>query len=64
MKAIKKILMERDGMSAKDAEELIRDAKTALRYYLEDGDIDEAHNICYEYFNLEPDYIDQLGYNL
>lgn len=60
MKSIKEILMERDEISAEEADGLIEDAKEALKGYLEEGDIEEASNICEEYFGLEPDYIFQL----
>lgn len=57
---IKTILMERDGMTAKEAECLIKDAKKALDEYLADGDSESAENICEEFFGLEPDYILEL----
>lgn len=60
MKAIKEILMERDGTSARVAEEIIEEAREALQEYLTAGDFDAAENICEEFFGLEPDYLDQL----
>ena len=58
--SIKEVLIRRDNMSPEDAEELIEAAKDALRYYLDDGDIESAENICEEFFGLEPDYLDEL----
>lgn len=60
MKTIKQILMERDGMSASEAEKLIKEAKQALQEYLAEDDTESAYNICQEYFGLEPDYIFEL----
>lgn len=57
---IKTILMERDGMTAKEADMVIREAKKALKGYLADGDNESAENICEEFFDLEPDYIFEL----
>ena len=51
---IKQILMRRDGMSAKDAQDLIDEAKQAV---VEGMDPEEA---CEEFFGLEPDYIWEL----
>jgi len=58
--AIRRILMERDGMSNEEACELIDEARAALQDYLADGDMESAENICEEYFGLEPDYIMEL----
>ena len=55
--AIKKILMERDGMTEDDAIDLIKDAQRTLDEYLQEGDIESAENICAEFFGLEPDYL-------
>lgn len=60
MKSIKEVLMERDGMSEVEAEELIFEARVALEVYLEDGDLELAENICEEFFNLEPDYLMEI----
>ena len=58
--SIKEVLMNRDGMTEEEAEELIQEAKDQLACYLEDGDMDGAMDICEEFFGLEPDYIDEL----
>lgn len=60
MPTIKEMLMKRDGMSAEDADELIREAKAALREYVGEGDLESAHNVCEEFFGLEPDYLMEL----
>jgi len=60
MKSIKEVLMERDGLSEVEAEELILEARDALEVYLEDGDFFLADNICEEFFGLEPDYLMEL----
>ena len=60
MESIKEILMKRDKMSAKDADNLIDEAVEDLYARLAEGEM--PHNICMEWFGLEPDYIDQLIY--
>lgn len=54
------ILMERDVLTEDEAQELIDEAREALQEYIENGDLDYAENVCEEYFNLEPDYLDEL----
>lgn len=60
MKTIKQILIERDGISEQDADELISEAKADLLNYLAEGDEESAYNICEEHFGLEPDYLMEL----
>lgn len=60
METIKEVLMERDGISEEEAEELIREAKEALGEYIENGDLESADNVCEEFFGLEPDYLFEL----
>lgn len=60
MGEIKKILMDRDGISACEASNLIDEAKDKLQKYLEIGDQESAFNICEEFFGLEPDLIMEL----
>lgn len=60
MNSIVKVLMERDGMSEQEAQELVNQAREAFQEYLSDGDIQSAYDICEEYFGLEPDYIDDF----
>lgn len=58
--SIKQILMERDGMSAEEAQDLINEAREELTYLSAAGEMDEAYHICETYFGLEPDYIFEL----
>lgn len=60
MKTIKQVLMHRDKMSAKEADDLISDAEEQLQEYLEANDTKAAENICEEFFGLEPDYLMEL----
>lgn len=57
-KSIKEVLMERDGLSAEEAEDLIKEAREDFMKRLDDGESPE--DICEEWFGLEPDYIDDL----
>jgi len=58
METIKEVLMKRDSMSAKEADQLIARAKEDMHSRLEEGDLCE--DICEEWFGLEPDYIFEL----
>ena len=60
MESIKQVLMRRDNMAEEDADDLIESAKEALNEYLEYGDLDQAEDICAEFFGLEPDYLFEL----
>lgn len=60
MRSIKEILMDRDGMTAEDAEEQIESAKEALQEYFAEGREDLVEDVCAEYFGLEPDYLMEL----
>ena len=60
MNAIKEILMSRDGMDEKSANDLITKAREALYEYIECGDSVSADYVCEEFFCLEPDYIMEL----
>ena len=53
-----KVLMKRDRMTQKEAEDLISQAKTDLDERLEQGETPE--DICEEWFGLEPDYLMDL----
>ena len=57
---IKQVLIRRDKMTSDQADELIQEAKEALREYLLDNDLQAAEDVCEEFFGLEPDYIDEL----
>ena len=58
MRSILEILMNRDGMTREDAQDLINEAKEDLNQRLAAGEIPE--DICEEWFGLEPDYIFDL----
>ena len=60
MKSIKQTLMERDGMEAWEADDLIDQAKEDLNERLENDEL--PFDICQEWFGLEPDYLDELMY--
>jgi len=58
MRTIKQILMDRDGITAQAADDLITDAKEDLFRRLNNGEMPD--DICEEWFGLEPDYIFEL----
>ena len=58
MKTIKEVLMTRDGMSEKEASDLIAEAKQDFNDRLETGE--SPMDICEEWFGLEPDYLDEF----
>lgn len=60
MRSIRQILMNRDGMTASDADDLIYQASEQFDEYLTSGELEYAYNICSEYFGLEPDYLDEF----
>lgn len=61
MTPLKKVLMTRDGLSEQEAEDLIDEARKDLHSRIEKDD-PSAHDICEEYFGLEPDYLEELIY--
>lgn len=60
MPTIKQILIDRDGISPEQADELIEEARHALDKYLFNDNYSKAANICEEFFGLEPDYYEEL----
>lgn len=58
--SIKQILIHQDGLTEAEANSLIEEAREALSTYIAKGDLENAENICEEYFNLEPDYLMEL----
>ena len=58
MSSIKKILMDRDGMTEAEAEDLIEQAREDMMERLGEGEMPD--DICEEWFGLEPDYIMEL----
>lgn len=59
MRTIKEILIQRDEMLEAEADDLIFEAQQELLDRIESGD-PSAHDICEEYFGLEPDYLMEL----
>lgn len=57
-KTLKEVLMDRDEMTEEEAEQEIEAARKDMYQRLEDGEM--PHDICEEWFGLEPDYIDDL----
>ena len=55
MTSLKQVLMERDELTSKEADDLIAEAR---RMILEDGE--DPEEVLYEEFGLEPDYIFDL----
>jgi hypothetical protein len=51
--------MRRDGLSEEEADVMIEEARDDFHKRIEQGD-PSAHDICEEYFGLEPDYIMDL----
>ena len=60
MSEIKNILMRRDGMTPDKADKLVEKAKADLRKRLAKGELPD--DICYKWFGLEEDYIEELIY--
>jgi len=58
METIKEILMKRDNLSPQEADELIEQATDDMYERLSTGEM--PHDICMEWFGLEPDYIEEL----
>lgn len=57
---LKEVIMQRDGMTSEEADELIQEAKETMQKYLAEGDFMAAEDICQDYFGLEPDYLFDL----
>lgn len=60
MTNLKKVLMERDGLTEEQADEQIKEAKIILNERLGEGE--SPYDICEELFGLEPDYLEDLTY--
>jgi len=58
VRTIKEILVNRDGMSDEEADNMIEEALDELRLRLDDGD--SIDDFCKEFFGLEPDYMEEL----
>lgn len=57
MKQTVKVLMERDGMTREEAEEMVRNAKDEIYNMLEEAEYDEIEDMLLCDFGLEMDYI-------
>ena len=58
--SIEQILMERDGMTQKEAAQAVDHARTELWERLDAGEMPD--DICQELFGLEPDFLEELIY--
>ena len=58
MYSLKKTLMERDGLTEKEADEQVADAANELQERLAEGEM--PFDLCEELFGLEPDYLMDL----
>lgn len=60
MKSIKQILIDRDGMTAEEADELIEAVKEDINFAASTNDFELAEDIMYGDLGLEMDYIFEL----
>lgn len=60
MKSIKQILMDRDGMTAEEANELIEAVREDINFAASTNDFELAEDIMYGDLGLEMDYIFEL----
>ena len=60
MDSLKQTIMRRDGLTSAQADAEIKQAKEAIQEYLEHDDTESAHEVCMEFFGLEPDYLMDL----
>lgn len=60
MYSIVETLMNRDGISREEAEDIKKELRNQAIAYVREGDIMSAMDIMYE-VGLEPDYLDDLG---
>jgi len=60
MDSLKETLIQRDGISADEAELIINEARDELYNRLSDGEM--PFSLCDELFGLEPDYLEDLMY--
>ena len=57
MKSIKQILMDRDDMTAEEAEDLITEVREEIQIAASNGDYELVEDIMYGDLGLEMDYI-------
>ena len=59
-RSIKQVLIDRDGMTAVEADDLIEEAKVELNECVSDNDYCGAVTVIREFFGLEEDYLVEL----
>jgi hypothetical protein len=59
-KTLKQVIMERDSLTAEEADQQIADFKSDLEEILERGDLGDAEQLMQDYFGLEPDYLEDF----
>ena len=57
MKSVKQILIDRDDMTAEEAEELIEEVREEIQFAANIGDYNMVEDIMYGDLGLEMDYI-------
>lgn len=60
MGRIVNILMERDGLTKKEAIEQVQEVRVMVHEAIEAGEYDKVENIVMSELGLEMDYIDEL----
>ncbi len=60
MRSIKEILMDRDGMTSEEADELIEEVREDINFAASNGEYELAEDIMYADLGLEMDYIFEL----
>ena len=60
MRSIKEILMDRDGMTSEEADELIEEVREDINFAASNGDYELAEDIMLGDLGLEMDYIFEL----
>jgi len=60
MTRLQKVLMEREGVTAREAQEMIDAARAELEERIAEGDLLRAEDVCLDVLGLEPDYLDDL----
>ena len=58
--SLRTVLMQRDGLSAEEADARIKQARDALYEYIDAGDMDAAEDVCSEFFGLDLGYLEEL----
>jgi len=56
--SLKKVLMERDGLTSKEADEQIEEAREELHRRIDEGET--PFDFMEDEFGLEPDYLEDL----